>query len=139
MNTALDFIGIKLRSVIRTPILWLAFLQIEIICSVKFSLESNTTPRSMILSLASISTLFTGSAKSASQQAMRAMRVMRAIFASIFFLRLVQGLGGRGSFRARLSPNNRYKPPARHLKLESGDDPGDESSLARVLSLSLEN
>ena len=46
-NINLDFIGIKLRSLIRTPILWLAFLQIEIICSEKFSLESNTTPRSM--------------------------------------------------------------------------------------------
>ena len=50
-NINLDFIGIRLRSLIRTPILWLAFLQIEITCSEKFSLESNTTPRSMILSL----------------------------------------------------------------------------------------
>ena len=48
-NINLDFIGIRLRSLIRTPILWLAFLQIEIICSEKFSLESNTTPRSMTL------------------------------------------------------------------------------------------
>ena len=41
-----------------------------------------------------------------------AKRVMRVIFASIFFLPLVQGLGGRGSFRTWLSLNNRYKPPA---------------------------
>ena len=50
-NINLDFLGIKFRSLISTPILWLAFLQIEIICSEKFRLESNTTPRSMILSL----------------------------------------------------------------------------------------
>ena len=58
-NINLDFLEIKLRSLIRTPILWLAFLQIEIICSEKFRLESNTTPRSVMLSLVSISTLFT--------------------------------------------------------------------------------
>ena len=46
-NINLDFLGIKLRSLIRTPILWLAFLQIEFICSEKFSLESNTSPRSI--------------------------------------------------------------------------------------------
>ena len=46
-NINLDFIGIKLCSLIRTPILWLAFLQIEIMCSEKFSLESNSTPRSL--------------------------------------------------------------------------------------------
>ena len=53
-NINLDFIETKLRSLIRTPILWLALLQIEIMCSEKFSLESNTTPRSLILSLVSI-------------------------------------------------------------------------------------
>ena len=58
-NINLDFLGIKSRSLVRTPILWLAFLQIEIICSEKFRLESNITPRSAILSLVSISTLFT--------------------------------------------------------------------------------
>ena len=46
-NINLDFIGIKLCSLIRTPILWLAFLQIEIMRSEKFSLESNSTPRSL--------------------------------------------------------------------------------------------
>ena len=60
-------------------------------------------------------------------------------FCEFFFLRLVQGLGDRRSFRGRLSLNYRYEPPLRHL--ESGDDPGDECkwyNLAlRVLSLSL--
>ena len=58
------------------------------------------------------------SAKSASHGASHASH-----FCEYFFLRLVQGLGGRGLFCTRLSPNNLYKPPACHL--ECGDDPGD--------------
>ena len=58
-RTSLAFVGIKFLSVMITPILWLAFLQIELIWSVKLSLESIATPRRLRLSTDLISSLFT--------------------------------------------------------------------------------
>ena len=62
--------------------------------------------------------LKTGSTKSASQRAMvRSMQVTLAIFASVFFLWMVQGLGGQ-SFGSGLSLNYRYKLSPAILKGE---------------------
>ena len=57
-SISLAFVGIKFLSLIRTPIFWPAILQIMLMCSEKFSLESIVTPNNLRESVILISWLF---------------------------------------------------------------------------------